>query len=199
MNSLLKKPVHIFIVDDEVEIRDSLERFFSYQGCRVSTYEDAQSYLDQLDQTQVGCLVSDIDMQDMSGLELQRHLNDINCVRPTIFMTGHASINIAIEAMKLGAFDFIEKPFDPDHLLQRIKVAIDSNREKIELINRYYTLTKKEREVFRCVVKGEKNKEMAESLYISMPTIEAHRSRVMRKMQAASLPDLVKMSVILSK
>ena len=199
MNDLFKQSVNIFIVDDEVEIRDSLSRFFTYHGCQVEVFSDAKSYLDQLDQAQVGCLVSDIDMEEMNGIELQRHLQNINCIRPTIFMTGHASVDLAVEAMKLGAVDFIEKPFDPDILLEKIKIAIDSNRKQIELLGRYRTLTKKECEVFECVTQGGKNKEMADNLCISMPTVEAHRSRVMKKMQASSLSELVKMSVMLLK
>ena len=101
--------------------------------------------------------------------------------------------------MKLGAADFIEKPFDPNILLEKIKICIDSNRKQIELLNRYWTLTKKECEVFECVTQGAKNKEMANNLCISIPTVEAHRSQVMKKMQAKSLSELVKMSVILSK
>lgn len=199
MNELLKKPVNIYIVDDEREIRESLSRFFTYHGCQVEVFADAKTYLDQLDQSQVGCLVSDIDMEGMSGLELQRHLKKINCARPTIFITGHGSVNLAVEAMKLGASDFIEKPFDPNILLEKIKKCIDSNREKIELFDRYLTLTKKECEIFKCVIQGSKNKEMVSTLCISLPTVEAHRSRVMKKMQAKSLSELVKMSVILSK
>ncbi|WPE16890.1 response regulator [Candidatus Thioglobus autotrophicus] len=199
MNDLLKQSVNVYIVDDEAEIRESLSRFFTYHGCQVEVFADAKSYLDQLDQSQVGCLVSDIDMEGMSGLGLQRHLQEINCIRPTIFMTGHGSVNLAVKAMKLGATDFIEKPFDPNILLKKIKICIDSNRKQIELLNRYRTLTKKECEIFECVAKGKKNKEMANNLCISMPTVEAHRSRVMKKMQAKSLSELVKMSVILSK
>ncbi len=199
MNDLLKQSVNVYIVDDEAEIRESLSRFFTYHGCQVEVFSDAKSYLDQLDQSQVGCLVSDIDMEEMNGLELQRHLQKINCIRPTIFMTGHGSVNLAVEAMKLGAIDFIEKPFDPNILLEKIKTCIDSNREQIELLSRYRTLTKKECEVFECVTQGGKNKEMANNLCISIPTVEAHRSRVMKKMQAKSLSELVKMSVMLSK
>ncbi|ALE52842.1 hypothetical protein SP60_06285 [Candidatus Thioglobus autotrophicus] len=199
MNDLLKQSVNVYIVDDEAEIRESLSRFFTYHGCQVEVFADAKSYLDQLDQSQVGCLVSDIDMEGMSGLGLQRHLQEINCIRPTIFMTGHGSVNLAVKAMKLGATDFIEKPFDPNILLKKIKICIDSNRKQIELLGRYRTLTKKECEIFECVAKGKKNKEMAENLCISMPTVEAHRSRVMKKMQASSLSELVKMSVTLSK
>lgn len=199
MNDLLKQSVNVYIVDDEAEIRESLSRFFTYHGCQVEVFSDAKSYLDQLDQSQAGCLVSDIDMEGMNGLELQRHLQKINCIRPTIFMTGHGSVNLAIEAMKLGAIDFIEKPFDPNILLEKIKTCIDSNRKQIELLSRYRTLTKKECEVFECVTQGVKNKEMANNLCISMPTVEAHRSRVMKKMQAKSIAELVRASVLIDQ
>lgn len=189
---------NVFIVDDEKEVRESLQKFFLHHQFNVWVFSSAQRYLEVLDENIVGCLVSDIDMESMNGLELQAHLNQINCIRPTIFITGHASVNIAIKAMKLGAFDFVEKPFDPDVLLGKVNAAIESSKDKVHVLNQYRLLTHKEKLVFTCVVKGDRNKNIAEELFISLPTVEAHRSKVMKKMRAKSLPELVKMSVALT-
>ncbi len=192
-----KKSLHVYIVDDEQKVRDSLSKFFSLHGFKVNTYADAESYLNELDQDETGCLISDIDMEDMNGLQLQEYLNEINSIRPTIFITGHANVDIAVKAMKLGAVDFIEKPFDPDELVIKVTVAIERFSEKMSILSCYRLLTKKEIEVFGHVVRGDINRSIAEKLFISIPTVEAHRSKVMKKMRAESLPELVKMSVLL--
>jgi len=192
------KSLYVYIVDDEKKVRDSLSKFLRLCGFEVKTYADAESYLHELDREEIGCLVSDIDMKDMDGLQLQRHLNEIKCIRPTIFITGHANVDIAVKAMKLGAVDFIEKPFDPDELATKIGNAIELFAERVTILSYYRLLTKKEREVFKCVVKGGKNRDIADKLFISIPTVEAHRARVMKKMQAGSLSELVKMSVLIT-
>ena len=192
------KSLYVYIVDDEQKVRDSLSKFLRLYGFKVKAYADAESYLYELDQDEIGCLISDIDMKDMDGLQLQRRLNEIKCIRPTIFITGHANVDIAVRAMKLGAVDFIEKPFDPDELAAKVGAAIDLFAERITILGCYRLLTKKEIEVFKHVAKGGKNRDIAEKLFISIPTVEAHRSRVMKKMQAGSLPELVKMSVLLA-
>jgi FixJ family two-component response regulator len=192
-----KKSLHVYIVDDEQKVRDSLSTFFSLHGFKVNTYADAESYLYELDQDEVGCLISDIDMEDMNGLQLQECLNEVGSIRPTIFITGHANIDVAIKAMKLGAVDFIEKPFDPDELVIKVIAAIEKFSDKMLISSCYRLLTKKEIEVFNLVARGDKNRSIAEKLFISIPTVEAHRSRVMKKMRAKSLPELVKMSVLL--
>ena len=187
---------HVFIVDDEPEVRDSLSKFFKLHQFKVSVYADAITYLNNLNQDDVGCLISDIDIDEMNGLELQKRLNELKCIRPTIFITGHSDISIAVEAMKLGAMDFIEKPFDPDILLIKATLAIELFTDKILIINRYRLLTNKEIQVFNCVINGEKNRIIADKLFISLPTVEAHRSRVMKKMQAESVADLVRFSML---
>ena len=192
-----KKSLHVYIVDDEQKVRDSLSTFFSLHGFKVNTYADAESYLYELDQDEVGCLIFDIDMEDMNGLQLQECLNEVGSIRPTIFITGHANIDVAIKAMKLGAVDFIEKPFDPDELVIKVIAAIEKFSDKMLISSCYRLLTKKEIEVFNLVARGDKNRIIAEKLFISIPTVEAHRSRVMKKMRAKSLPELVKMSVLL--
>lgn len=187
----------IYIVDDDIEIIESLARFLERHDFQVYTFSSAKDYLHNLDQASIGCLVSDIDMPEMTGLQLQRKLNDLQCVKPTIFITGHGNVNMAVEAMKIGAFDFVEKPFDPDLLMAKINLAISEYQYKIQVLSHYQELTKKELEVCACVVKGMKNREISETLFMSVPTVEAHRSKVMKKMQANSLPELVKMLVLI--
>ena len=198
MTPELSTDKNVYIVDDDSTIRESLARFLSTYGFQVHTFANAQDYLYNLDQATVGCLVSDIDMPEMTGLQLQRKLNNLQCVKPTIFITGHGNVNMAVEAMKIGAFDFIEKPFDPEMLMAKINLAIDKYQQKIQVLNRYQELTNKELEVCACVIKGMKNREISETLFMSVPTVEAHRSKVMKKMQANSLPELVKMLVLIN-
>jgi FixJ family two-component response regulator len=190
---------HVYIVDDDQEIRESLQKYFVFKGFEVDVYADAFAYLADLDERVVGCLVSDIDMEEMNGLALQQRLNKLHSARPTIFITGYASVTKAIEAMKLGAFDFIEKPFDPDILIDKVLDAIQMSQEKIVTINRYQLLTGREVMVFKYVSHGARNKQISESMFISIPTVEAHRSKVMKKMQASSLSGLVKMSVLIEQ
>lgn len=190
--------LYVYIVDDEQEVRTSLSNFFKLDGFIVKTYADAKSYLHDLNRDEIGCLISDIDMKDIDGLQLQSRLNEIKCVRPTIFITGHANVDVAVKAMKLGAVDFIEKPFDPDDLTIKVKGALNLFSEKIAIASCYRLLTSQEIKVFEQVVKGAKNRDIADKLFISVPTVEAHRSKVMKKMQANSLSELVKMSVFLS-
>jgi FixJ family two-component response regulator len=190
---------HVYIVDDDQEIRESLQKYFVFKGFEVNVYANAFAYLADLDERVVGCLVSDIDMEEMNGLVLQQRLNKLHSARPTIFITGYASVAKAIEAMKLGAFDFIEKPFDPDILIDKVLDAIQMSQEKIVTINRYQLLTEREVMVFKYVARGVRNKQISESMFISMPTVEAHRSKVMKKMQADSLSELVKMSVLIEQ
>ncbi|HIB28659.1 MAG TPA: response regulator transcription factor [Candidatus Thioglobus sp.] len=191
-------PLHVFIVDDDKKVCDSLSNFFKLHDFEVNTYTSAQSYLDDLDRNYMGCLVSDIDMEDMTGLELQDSLNKIGCIRPTIFITGHANVNIAVEAMKLGALDFFEKPFDPDLLLTKVTDAINLFSEKIFILGCYNLLTQKEIEVFKLVISGDKNRSIADKLFISIPTVEAHRSKVMKKMKVKSVAELVRLSTLLN-
>jgi FixJ family two-component response regulator len=190
---------HVYIVDDDQEIRESLQKYFVFKGFEVDVYAEASAYLADLDERVVGCLVSDIDMEEMNGLALQQRLNKLHSARPTIFITGYASVTKAIEAMKLGAFDFIEKPFDPDILIDKVLDAIQMSQEKIVTINRYQLLTGREVMVFKYVSHGARNKQISESMFISIPTVEAHRSKVMKKMQASSLSGLVKMSVLIEQ
>ena len=184
----------IFIVDDDESILKSLNRYFSSKDFEVLTYTNAADYIQDLDGHDV-CLISDISMDEMDGLELQRHLNDKGSLRPIIFITAHGTVDKTKSALRHGAFDFIEKPFQPGDLLEKAEKAIEESKEIIQIFNRFETLTKKEKQIFEHVVKGLKNKEIGEVQFVSIATVETHRSRVMTKMNADSLPDLVKMSV----
>jgi len=193
------KPI-VYLIDDDIEIIKSLSIFFSISDYQLIAFDSAIDYLDQVSQMEMmGCLISDIVMDSMDGLELQRRLNKLGCIQPTIFITGHGSIDMAIQAMKLGAFDFIQKPFDPEILLEKVVEANNAFKEKMENLSKYQTLTSREGKVFQQVVLGLKNKDIAEILSISIPTVEAHRSKVMQKMSVKSLAELVKISVYVAR
>jgi len=198
---MIKNKTTILVVDDEVDICNMVGDILKDEGYDIITANGYDDALNVIKNQNITLIITDIWMNNNTeaGLELLEWSKKNNFLTPLIMMSGHGNIETAMKAAKNGAFDFIEKPFDPDILLEKIKIAIDSNRKQIELLGRYRTLTKKECEIFECVAKGKKNKEMAENLCISMPTVEAHRSRVMKKMQASSLSELVKMSVTLSK
>lgn len=193
------KPI-VYLIDDDIEIIKSLSIFFSISDYQLIAFDSAIDYLDQVSQMEMmGCLISDIVMDSMDGLELQRRLNKLGCIQPTIFITGHGSIDMAIQAMKLGAFDFIQKPFDPEILLEKVVEANNAFKEKMENLSKYQTLTSREGKVFQQVVLGLKNKDIAEILSISIPTVEAHRSKVMQKMSVKSLAELVKISFYVAR
>lgn len=193
------KPI-VYLIDDDIEIIKSLSIFFNISDYQLITFDSAIDYLDQVSQVEMmGCLISDIVMDSMDGLELQRRLNKLGCIQPTIFITGHGSVDMAIQAMKLGAFDFIQKPFDPEILLEKVVEANNFFKEKMENLSKYQTLTNREDKVFRQVVLGLKNKDISKILSISIPTVEAHRSKVMQKMGADSLADLVKISLYVAR
>lgn len=184
----------LYLIDDDKKIRDSLLIFFNVFDYNLVVFESASDYLDQVNHLDMkGCLISDISMEKMDGLELQRRLNKLGCIQPTIFITGHGDVNMAVKAMKLGAFDFIQKPFDPEILLEKVIEANKSFKDKMIILNNFQTLTKREVEVYNKVALGLINKEIAVALHISNATVEAHRSKVMKKMKAESLPHLIKM------
>jgi len=190
----------LYLIDDDKEIRDSLSVFFNMYDFNLIVFENALDYLDQVSHLDMkGCLISDISMDKMNGLDLQRELNKLGCIQPTIFITGHGSVNIAVKAMQLGAFDFIQKPFDPEVLLEKVVKANKVFEDKMHILSNYQKLTVKEKLILEQVISGLKNKNIAEVLHVSIPTVEAHRSKVMKKMKATSLPELVKMSVYISR
>jgi FixJ family two-component response regulator len=190
----------IFIVDDDSAVRDALKLLLRSVGQAVETYASAQEFLDSYGTDRPGCLVLDIRMPGISGLELQQKLNEKHSILPIIFITGHGDVPMAVEAMQAGAVDFIQKPFRDQDLIDRINQALEkdsSNRaalgERNDIRRRLETLTPREREVLDLVVQGKANKVIAGDLKLSQRTVEIHRARVMEKMQASSLAHLVRM------
>lgn len=197
-----KQEMTVYIIDDDQAMRDSLLWLIESEDYQVKTFSNAASFLDNLPVESVGCIITDIRMPEMSGLELYKALNEKKCNLPVIMITGHGDVAMAVNALKDGVFDFIEKPFENRVLLDRIKEASQqcitnqeekTSRKQIESL--FETLTKREQEVMDKIVQGLSNKEMATELDISIKTIEVHRSRVMDKMNATSLASLVRMSI----
>jgi two-component system response regulator FixJ len=199
VNSMNVRP-SIFVVDDDSAVRDSLKLLLRSVGQAVETYGSGQEFLDGYNDDRAGCLVLDIRMPGMSGLELQQKLNERHSILPIIFITGHGDVPMAVEAMQAGAVDFIQKPFRDQDLIDRINQALEkdnNNRaalgERNDIRRRLETLTPREREVLDLVVHGKANKVIAGDLKLSQRTVEIHRARVMEKMQASSLAHLVRM------
>ncbi len=191
----------IFVVDDDPSVRMALERLISSVGFGVQTFDSAQSFLNYAPSIGSGCLVLDIRMPAMSGLDLQEKLASKKIDIPIVFLTGHGDITISVRAMKAGAVDFLQKPFDDQRLLDAINQAIEKDKksrlekeEKRTIQKRLEALTPREYEVFTLVVSGMLNKQIADELGISEKTVKVHRSRVMEKTRAGSLADLVRMA-----
>jgi FixJ family two-component response regulator len=191
----------VFIVDDDDAVRRFLSGLIASVELRVEAFASARDFLEAYEPGQPGCLVLDVRMPGMSGLELQRELADQAIDLPVIILTGHGNVQLAVHAMQAGAIDFVEKPFDNELLLDRIQRAVAENAragseriKRIEVTKRIQLLTPREREVLDLVVAGQTNKGVARHLDISEKTVEIHRANVMRKMQAKSLADLVKMA-----
>jgi FixJ family two-component response regulator len=190
----------VFIVDDDDAMRSSLRLLLKSVGLPAVAYPSARDFLAAWNPEQPSCLVLDVRMPGMSGLELQEELNRRGAIVPVIFITGHGDIPMAVEAMQHGAFDFLQKPFRDQDLIDRIQKAIAAdaaNRsqllEKERIRARWESLTPREREVLALVTAGKANKVMAGDLGVSQRTVEIHRARVMEKMEAASLAHLVRM------
>lgn len=189
----------IFVVDDDEAVRLSTEMLIRSMGLHVESFESAAEFLEDFDPQQPGCVILDIRMPGMSGLELQEHLNEIQATIPVIFVTGHGDVPMAVKAMKAGAIDFIQKPFRDQELIDRVHAALARDSEEREESQAHAEtqehvdlLTAREREVMGLVVDGRANKEIAFDLGLSPRTVEIHRARVMSKMSAKSLPDLVR-------
>ena len=189
----------VFIVDDDELIRDSLAQLVKSVGLQVETFSSAQSFLDAELPDQPGCLVLDIRMPGMSGLDLQDELKKRDLSIPIIFITGHGTVPMSVRAMKSGAVDFLQKPFEDQDLLDAIHHAVELGRysrleqtEKKEIELRIATLTTREHEVLVLVATGMLNKQVAHGLNMSENTVKTHRARIMHKMAVDSLADLVR-------
>ena len=195
----------VFVVDDDQAMRNSLKWLIESIGMQVETYASASEFIDSYYPGRAGCLLLDVRMPGMSGLELQAYLSRQEIRIPIVIITGHGDVSMAVRAMKAGAVDFIEKPFNDQALLDSIRNALDFDEQqrslqaqRAEIAARLAQLTPREHEVMEMVTDGRSNKEIAAELGVSAKTVEAHRARVMDKMQADSLAELVRMALIAS-
>lgn len=191
----------VFVVDDDISVRESLELLIRFSGCQPETFASAEEFLARARVRTASCLILDVSLPDLNGLDLQKLVLDRTDM-PIIFITGHGDIPMTVQAMKAGAVEFLTKPFDDDVLLSAIRHALDRSlatlgdeAELQTLRDRYASLTPREREVMALVVSGLLNKQVAGELDISEITVKAHRGKMMQKMKADSLADLVKMAV----
>jgi len=190
----------VFVVDDDPSIRSSLKFLMSSVGLQVEGFDSADALLKRNLPDAPSCLVLDVRLRGLSGLDFQRQLAARNCRIPIIFITGHGDIPMSVRAMKAGAVEFLTKPFRDQDLLDAVRIALEKDRERRErkkevsdLEERYNSLTPREQEVISMVVSGMLNKQIADQLATAENTVKVHRSRAMEKMQAQSVAELVKM------
>lgn len=195
----------VCVVDDDPAIRKSLRWLIESVGLTVEAFESAREFLDAYDPEKPGCIVLDVRMPGMNGLELQEKLRDMHSQIPIIIVTGYGDVPMAVRAVKSGAVEFLEKPVSDQLLLGHIQQAIEDdlkNRDKLAeqraIYMRAEQLTRREREVLKLVVEGLSSKEIAAKFSVSLKTIETHRVKIMKKMQARSIPHLIRMSLSLS-
>lgn len=194
----------VLVVDDDDGMRSALQRLLTRGGLGVDAYATGAQFLAAARFDRPGCIVLDVGMPQMSGLEVQAQLKRRGVMLPVVFLTGSADIPIAVAAMREGAVDFIEKPFDNDDLVQRVRAAIEHDQrsrrrqqERTAITARLEKVTPREREVMELVVTGKTSKQIARDLGASHRTVEIHRARLMEKMEAATLADLVRMHLLL--
>ncbi len=193
----------VHVIDDDEALRESLAFLLRTARIEVRTYASAAAFLDVLPEARGSCIITDVRMPGMSGIDLLRRLQELKIGVPVIVITGHGDVPVAVEAMKIGAMDFLEKPFDDEVLLASVRSALnrqdgDSKRhaERAEIESKLAALSKRERDVLGGLVAGRANKQIAYDLGISPRTVEIYRANLMNKMQAGSLSDLVRMALI---
>jgi len=191
----------VFVVDDDEAVRNSLRRLLESVGLTVEVFPSAQAFLDRVRSDAPGCLVLDVQLPGLSGLDLQTELAGTKMPLPIVFLTGHGDIPMSVKAMKAGAVEFLTKPFRQEDLVKAIRSALESDRaarrersELAELARRYEILTPRERDVMTRIVAGMMNKQIAAEFGTSESTVKEQRAQVMLKMQAISLPDLVRIA-----
>ena len=200
--SLIPKKGTVYVVDDDEAVRDSLQWLLEGKDYRVRCFESAESFLSRFDPREVACLIVDIRMDGMSGMELQDRLIERQSPLPIVFITGHGDVPMAVETMKKGALDFIQKPFNEEHLLPLVERMLERARESFAaqqvVANRealIAKLTSREAQVLERIVAGRLNKQIADDLGISIKTVEAHRANIMEKLNAATVADLLKIAL----
>ena len=200
--SLIPKKGTVYVVDDDEAVRDSLQWLLEGKDYRVRCFESAESFLSRFDPREVACLIADIRMDGMSGMELQDRLLERQSPLPIVFITGHGDVPMAVETMKKGALDFIQKPFNEEHLLPLVERMLERARESFAaqqvVANRealIAKLTTREAQVLERIVAGRLNKQIADDLGISIKTVEAHRANIMEKLNANTVADLLKIAL----
>ena len=190
----------VYVVDDEEAVGDSIAMLLRTVGLTARVYRDPRAFLDEYRPDQAGCLLLDVRMPQLGGLDVQRELIRRNVTLPVIFITGHGDVPMAVEAMRAGAVDFIQKPFNDDELIRRVQKALEQDAQERALLERHEEierrwkeLTPREREVATCIADGKANKVVAAELGISVRTAELHRARILQKMGVRSIAQLVKM------
>ena len=192
----------VFVVDDDEAIREQLSFTVRSVGLDTETFASAEEFLESFDRAQPGCLVLDVRMAGMDGLELQKRLKGEEIVLPIIMISGHGDIPIAVQAVQAGAIDFLEKPFREEILLDRIRKAIERDAQdrrvlasQADIETRLASLTRRETEVLDLLIAGKSTKMVARELFISHKTVEIHRTNIMKKMKAANVADLVRIAL----
>lgn len=192
----------VFVVDDDDAARDSLVMLLKSDGLFTRGFASAHDFLARFDTALRGCVVTDLRMPSMDGIELIRELKAVGCLLPVIVITGHADVSRAVDAMKAGATDFIEKPYEAEQLLRAVRgcledndAAVDANAVRSRVLRRLESLTGRERQVLDLIIEGASNKVIASTLAISPRTVEIYRANVMSKMRAESLSDLIRSTI----
>ena len=192
----------VYVIDDDPAMRDSLDFLLGSAGFSVRVFDSAQVFLDELAKLEPGCVVTDVRMPGIDGIELLRRMHSGARKLPVIVMTGHGDVPLAVEAMKLGALDFLEKPFEDDRLIGMIETALSEQQDgsksealSADMAARVASLTQRERQVMQGLVTGQSNKTIAREYDISPRTVEVYRANVMTKMQAGNLSELVRFAI----
>jgi two-component system response regulator FixJ len=193
----------IYVIDDDEGVRESLEFLLKTAGITVRGFDSAKAFLEIMPEVKSGCVITDVRMPEITGIDLLRKMNEAKRDLPVIVITGHGDIALAVEAMKIGAVDFLEKPFDEDHLLAAVRAALDKDADATKrqtelggIYDKLAALSNRERQVLEGLVAGHANKIIAFDLGISPRTVEIYRANVMTKMAANSLSDLVRMAMM---
>jgi len=200
--SLIPKKGTVYVVDDDEAVRDSLQWLLEGKDYRVRCFESAESFLSRYDAREVACLIADIRMGGMTGLELQSRLIEVGSPLPIVFITGHGDVPMAVDSMKKGAMDFIQKPFKEDQLVSLVERMLDQAKDSFAEFQSAASrdalmarLTLREAQVLERIVAGRLNKQIADDLGISIKTVEAHRANIMEKLNANTVADLLKIAL----